>query len=37
MIDRRGCSNGIEKCCVEDCSLVEVFGVIRQTRDGRLA
>src|SRR5258707_1163958 len=29
-------SNSIEQCCVEDCSLVEVFGVIRQTRDGSL-
>src|SRR5260370_35439031 len=30
------CSNWVEQGCIEDCSLVEVFGMIRQTRDGSL-
>src|SRR6266478_1183143 len=31
------CSNRVEQGCIEDCSLIEIFGVIRQTRDGSLA
>src|SRR5258708_38367672 len=31
------CSNRVEQVCIEDCSLIEIFRVIRQTRDGRLA
>src|SRR5260370_40631235 len=37
LIDRRWCFNSIEECCIEDGSLAEVFGVIRQTRHGGLA
>src|SRR6266403_4267842 len=37
LIDGRGHSNSIEQCCIEECSLVEVFGVRRQTREGGFA
>src|SRR5258708_10892882 len=35
--DGRWCSNRVEQVCVEDCALIEILRVIRQTRDGRLA
>src|SRR5260370_24765965 len=37
LIDRQWCFNSVQECCIEDCSLAEVFGVIRQTRHGALA
>src|SRR5260221_7734001 len=30
------CSNRVEQVCIEDCSLIEIFRVIRQTREGSL-
>src|SRR5882762_3522558 len=37
LIDRQWSFNSVQECCIEDCSLAEVFGVIRQTRHGALA